>query len=77
MITLRAGYGMCTTHTMEPTIRSRVRNMTKSRNTTFNFYDIEVTTNEIHQLTAVTNTGDHLNLVVQESMRKNNSPITE
>ncbi|UNI16751.1 hypothetical protein JDV02_003159 [Purpureocillium takamizusanense] len=75
-MTLRAGYNTCTMHTTQDTIKSRVENIVVSPNTTFIFYALEVTnTNEIDQLSAITSTGDHIDLVVKTTTRKNNSPI--
>ncbi len=75
-MTLRAGYNTCTNHTTQDIIRDRVMSTIPSPNATFIFYDLEVTsTNEIDQLSAVTPNGDHIDLVVRTTVRKNNSPI--
>lgn len=64
-MTLRAGYRTCTAHTTQDTINKH------PPNTTFIFYDIEATSaGEIRQLSAITSTGDSINLIVRTMTRK-------
>ena len=51
-------------------------NVTVTPNTTFTFYDLAFTdTNEIDQISAVSDTGEQIDLIVQTAVRRNNSPI--
>lgn len=75
-MTLRAGYPTCASHTTEMAIRERVQSIDPGQRKTFIFYDVEVTSShEIDQLSAVTSTGDHIDLVIKTTTRRNNSPI--
>lgn len=64
-MTLRAGHDTYTNHTtQDAAIRDRVTSTTMSPNATFVFYDLEATnTNGIDQLSAVTSTGEHIDLI--------------
>ncbi|KAK1749443.1 hypothetical protein QBC47DRAFT_395809 [Echria macrotheca] len=74
-MTLRARYSTCINRTTQDMIRSRVASITMSSNTVYIFY-VEVTnTGEIDRFSAVTDDGDHINLVPETSVRRNNSPI--
>ncbi|KAL9122245.1 MAG: hypothetical protein Q9187_001197 [Circinaria calcarea] len=74
--TLRAGFDTCTNHTTTDSVVKRISTVNTTENTTFIFYDIEVTSsNEIDQLSAVTVTGEHIDLIIKTSSRRNRSPI--
>ncbi|OAP53854.1 hypothetical protein AYL99_11876 [Fonsecaea erecta] len=75
-MTLRAGFDTYTEHTTVDTLAKRMADIEVTANTTFIFYDMEVTsTNEIDQLSAVAVQDRHIDLVIRATTRRNNSPI--
>ncbi|KAK6436902.1 hypothetical protein LTR95_006906 [Oleoguttula sp. CCFEE 5521] len=75
-MTLRAAFNTCTAHTTLDMIKTKIDNTFISENTVFIFYDLEVTSSmEIDQLSARAMSGQHFDMILKTSTRRNNSPI--